>query len=93
MESDNDMHCKHLNDLACPLMCQVVVVVVRVQQWLEAVEQWFMEMVVGGNDTVKGDGEDLMHQMRGKGLGGESVEFEHKSKFSKFGCSIHEKLL
>ena len=52
-------------------MCQVVVVV-RVQQWLEAVEQWFLEMVVGGNDTVKGDGEDLMHQMRGKGLGGES---------------------
>ena len=40
-------------------------------------------LVVGGGDTVEGDGEDLVHYMRGKELGGESGEsgkFEHKSK-------------
>ena len=48
-------------------------------------------VVVGGGDTVVGDGEDLLHEMRGKALSGKSVKFEPSlnisPKFSKFGCS------
>ena len=29
---------------------------------------------------MEGDGEDLVHQLRGKVLSGKSVKFEHKSK-------------
>ena len=69
-----------------------VVVVVRVQWWLGAVEQWLPEMAVIGNDAVEGDGEDLVHQMRGNELGGDWVErvwsLNTSPKFSKFGHSI-----
>ena len=42
--SNVDSH--RLDDVAHPLMCQVVVVVVGVQRWLGAVEQCLPEMVV-----------------------------------------------
>ena len=88
MDSDDDIHHHCLDDMACLLMCQVVVIVIGMQQWLGAVEQWLLEMVVvGGSDTAEEDGEDLVHQMRGKELGGECVMFEHKSKIFQFRCS------
>ena len=37
--------------------------------------------MVRGGDAVEGDGENLVHQMRGKVLSGKSVKFKHKSKF------------
>ena len=87
VDSDNGMHYHCLDDVACLLMCQVIVVVTGVQWWLGAVKQWLLEMVVvgGGSDTVEGDGEDLVHQMRGKELGAESVKFECKVNI----CQIH----
>ena len=70
---DSD-HLHRLDDVARPFICQVVVVVIGVQRWLGAVEQGLPEMVVvGGGDAVEGDGENLVHQMRGKELGGDWV--------------------
>ena len=51
-------HHRRLDDVAHPLMCQVVVVVVGVQRWLGAVEP--VMVVVGGGDAVEGDGEDFV---------------------------------
>ena len=53
----SDRH-RRLDDVAHPLMYQVVVIVVGVQRWLGAVEP--VMVVVGGGDAVEGDGEDFV---------------------------------
>ena len=54
---DSDHH-RRLDDMAHPLMRQVIVIVFGVQRWLGAVEP--VMVVVRGGDTVEGDGENLV---------------------------------
>ena len=65
-------HRRRLDDMAHPLMCHVVVVVVGVQRWLGAVEP--VMVVVGGGDTVEGDGEDFVIRWEGSNMGGDWVK-------------------